>query len=84
MNPKINWSQNCKNILVNARFCEYLNNYFIRAFTYIRKSWLSGDCRGQGKMWGYFGGGTTKIPPYILSTTEIPNDPKNLETTLWD
>jgi len=29
----------------------------------------------RGKIWGYFGGGTTKIPPYILSTTEIPNDP---------
>jgi len=37
--------------------------------------WLSGNCRGQGKIWGYFGGGTTKIPPYILSITEIPKDP---------
>jgi len=26
-------------------------------------------------MWGYFGGGTTKIPPHNLSTTEIPKDP---------
>jgi len=36
---------------------------------------LSGNCRGQGKIWGYFGGFTTKIPPYSLSTTEIPKDP---------
>jgi hypothetical protein len=33
-----------------------------------------------GKIWGYFGGGTTKIPPYILSTTEIPKDPSDCYT----
>jgi len=40
------------------------------------KKWLSGNCRSEGKIWGYLGGETTKIPPYILSTTEIPKDPK--------
>jgi len=25
----------------------------------------------KGKIWWYFGGGTTKIPPYILSFTNI-------------
>ncbi len=27
-------------------------------------------------MWGYFGGGTTKITPHTLSATEIPKNPK--------
>lgn len=29
----------------------------------------------RGKIWIYFGGSTTKIDPYILSTKEISKDP---------
>jgi len=35
-----------------------------------------GNLRGKEGIWGYFGGGTTKIPPYLPLTPAIPREPE--------
>jgi hypothetical protein len=34
-----------------------------------------GNLRGREVMWGYFCGSTTKIPPHLPPTPEIPREP---------
>jgi len=38
-------------------------------------AWVFGNLRGREEIWGYFGGGTTKIPPYLPLTSAIPREP---------
>jgi len=36
-----------------------------------------GNLLGREKIWGYFGGSTTKIPPYLLLTPAFPRESLN-------
>ena len=42
-------------------------------------SGVLGNLRGSEGMWGYFGGSTTKIPPYLPLTPAIPREPNSGE-----
>jgi len=37
-----------------------------------------GNLRGEEGIWGYFGGSTTKIPPYLPLTPAIPREPEEI------
>jgi hypothetical protein len=42
---------------------------------FIKDVWVFGNLRGRGRVRGYLGGGTTKIPPYLPPTPAIPREP---------
>jgi len=48
-------------------------NFVKKNFQKIR---VFGNLRGREEIWGYFGGSTTKIPPYPPLTPAIPREPK--------
>jgi hypothetical protein len=37
--------------------------------------WVFGNLRGREGVWGYFGGETTKITPYLPLNPAIPREP---------
>jgi len=42
-----------------------------------------GNLRDREDIWGYFGGGTTKIPPYLPLTPAIPREPNKIPS-FWE
>jgi len=42
---------------------------------YLQYDWIIANLRGNEEIWGYFGGSTTKIPPYLPLTPAISREP---------
>jgi hypothetical protein len=40
---------------------------------------FSRNCQEKGKIWGYFSGEATKVPPHSLSAMDIPREPFSLK-----
>jgi hypothetical protein len=47
---------------------------------YDKALWVFGNLRGKEGIWGYVGGGTTNIPPYLPLTPAIPREPAFLKS----